>query len=370
VSLETAANRAGVSVERLASWEEGGDDKPTLAKMRELAKLYRRPLAVFYLPTPPRGFSAMHDFRRTADGPLPQSPELRLAIRKARDRRDIAIELLTDRDEPIPTFSIGEAPEDAEEAGARIRSALGVAVHEQATWKDPGAALKGWREATERIGVLVFQMLRVELEEARGFSIADLPLPVVSVNIKDSANGRTFTLLHELAHLLRRTDGLCDLHDEGAAAQAVAEQYCNRAAAAALMPREVVLADDTVRAHGAAAANGSWGDNELRLVARRFAGASQEAVIRRLMDLGLSSQAFYRRKRAELADVYRLRVVKPEGFVPPHRLSLLSAGPVYTSLIVDAYDRRQITASDAADFLDVRVKHLAEARGDSRRRAG
>ena len=60
VSPEDAAQRAGVTVERLASWESGVAE-PTVAKLRQLATLYQRPLALFFLPEPPVDFDALRE---------------------------------------------------------------------------------------------------------------------------------------------------------------------------------------------------------------------------------------------------------------------------------------------------------------------
>src|SRR5437773_1434272 len=59
VKLEDAAKAAHVSPERLEAWErDGSEDAPTLGQLRELAAKYHFPLAVFYLPEPPKGFCA------------------------------------------------------------------------------------------------------------------------------------------------------------------------------------------------------------------------------------------------------------------------------------------------------------------------
>jgi transcriptional regulator with XRE-family HTH domain len=44
--------RAGVSEDRIRAWESG-EGEPTVAKLRALAKLYQRPMSVFFLPKPP-----------------------------------------------------------------------------------------------------------------------------------------------------------------------------------------------------------------------------------------------------------------------------------------------------------------------------
>src|SRR5260370_20550021 len=94
LSVEEAAKKAPVSAERLAEWESGVA-RPTIAQIRLLGRAYHRPIAVFYLPKPPKKFKAMHDYRRMS-GTLAAHPSyaLMLEIRRARDRREIALELL------------------------------------------------------------------------------------------------------------------------------------------------------------------------------------------------------------------------------------------------------------------------------------
>jgi transcriptional regulator with XRE-family HTH domain len=77
--LEEAASRLGIEVERLQQWEQG-TDRPSIAQLRKIGELYKRPLAVFFLSEPPQGFDPQREFRRL-QGVTPQteSPELRLA---------------------------------------------------------------------------------------------------------------------------------------------------------------------------------------------------------------------------------------------------------------------------------------------------
>src|SRR5882762_1426584 len=89
---EDAAKRAGVAPERLGAWERC-EARPSIAQLRRLGALYKRPLGVFFLPKPPKDFAALKDFRR-----LPGEvagvllPALKFAIRRARERRALALE--------------------------------------------------------------------------------------------------------------------------------------------------------------------------------------------------------------------------------------------------------------------------------------
>src|SRR5438552_11491878 len=93
LQVEGAAEKAGIKAETLRHWERG-DDRPTIAQLRKLCDVYKRPIAVFFLPEPPRGFDPQREFRRLAGlTPQRESPEMRLALRTALFRREAAKEL-------------------------------------------------------------------------------------------------------------------------------------------------------------------------------------------------------------------------------------------------------------------------------------
>jgi transcriptional regulator with XRE-family HTH domain len=64
--LVGAAEALDLSQEKLEAWE-GGEDQPSIPQLPKLAELYKRPLAVLYLPEPPQTFQPMHDLGRLAD---------------------------------------------------------------------------------------------------------------------------------------------------------------------------------------------------------------------------------------------------------------------------------------------------------------
>lgn len=69
MTLETAASKVSVSEERLNEWEEG-ISQPTVRQAEVLAKAYRRPFALFFLPEIPRDFQPLQDFRKKDSKPL------------------------------------------------------------------------------------------------------------------------------------------------------------------------------------------------------------------------------------------------------------------------------------------------------------
>lgn len=356
--LTQAAKKAGVSVERLQEWERG-QSRPTMAQLRKLGRIYKRPLAVFYLPEPPDDVQEIHDFRR-----LPgkvagvQSPELRFEVRRAQSRRESAVDLYAVVGGAPPLFSLGASvSHDPERVGTAIRESLGVRHEDQVAWAPGYGAFNEWRSALENSGVLVFQATEAAVSEVRGFSISETPLPAIVVNIKDSPRGRTFTMLHELCHVVLREGGMCDLYED--AERPLEEQrvevFCNHVAGAALVPREYLLEEELVRQKVPTA---EWLDDELGELADRY-GVSREVLLRRLLICGRTTEGFYRQKREQFQQEYEAQAKRAAGgFAPPDRIAISSAGPTFVRLVLSNYYQDHLTASDVSDLLEVRLKHL------------
>jgi transcriptional regulator with XRE-family HTH domain len=155
---EFVAKKLNVTPGDVAGWEAGAA-RPSLAQLRKLAKLYRRPTAVFYLPSPPQGFQTLRDFRRPLErGRRQFSPDLMYEMRRAQERRAIALELYEAAGDRPPDFAVtASRDESPEDVGARLRAALGVTYEEQVSWAPGHTSLNGWRAHAERAGGLVFQ---------------------------------------------------------------------------------------------------------------------------------------------------------------------------------------------------------------------
>jgi len=352
------ARKVGVTPDRLDAWERG-DAHPTVKQLRRFGRACKRPLAVFYLPEPPKDFSVMHDFRRTVDGmPLQLSPELLFEIRRAQQRRELCLDLHELIGEEPTAFSLRcSRGEDPERVGLRFREALGITYEDQAGWRTWRQAFNRWRSMLEDAGVLVFQARGVAVSEARAFSIADVPQPALVVNIKDSLAGRIFSMLHELAHIALRTSGLCDLSEDGGSSpeDRRVEVFCNAVAGATVVPRARLLQDALVVRKGHTA---DWTEGDLRVIAARYR-TSEEVVLRRLVVCGRAPATLYEARRQQFLERYRqLRERRPRGFAPPHQMALSAAGKPFVRLVLNSYHQDRITASDVADILEVRLKHL------------
>lgn len=352
-----AARQLRINERKLLDWE-AGKEKLRLAEVECLAKAYKRPLAAFFLPKPPNETPGPADFRTLPeDQRKPISSNTLLAVRRARRLRSLFKEL--NGKEMIPFTSsflkidLSQRP-DPEILSARVRESLGVGIDAQRVWKDESTALAAWRMAVEKQGILIFQM-PFPLEEGRGFSLADDNPPVIVVNSKDAVNGRIFSLLHELGHILQDKSGLCDMeYQENIQGEnAKVEVFCNHLAGAIMVPKNDLLDMETVKSMGEAS---QLPEKSLGDIASVF-HVSREVALRRLVILGKVSNEFYIRKRDEWAK----KELRPRrgGKADPPKKCLQEKGAPFVSRVLDSRREGKITYNDVADFLGIRLKHMA-----------
>jgi Zn-dependent peptidase ImmA (M78 family) len=365
VNLTTlaAARKMKLPDNRVEQWEAGATI-PTIAQLRKAAEVYKRPLAVFFLPEPPADFDAMRDFRRHQGARAGAwTPELHGEYRRAIAQREAALELAEiDEAPPSTTWRLDPVTGSDEEIAAAARSLL---LNQSPLPLPAGIGTKfehlnTWTAALEEAGVLIMATSggRVTTTEMRSFSLYYDVLPVIMVKGSDAARGRLFSLLHEYAHLLLHTGGLCDTTTDTKATDPnrALEARCNAIAAAILMPRELVLTNAEVRTRQTLP--DSWDYSSLKEVAASF-GASAEAFARRLLVLGRISLAFYQTRRAEFLVAYANEEDQAAtGGGNWYRTTARDLGKGFVRRIADARRRRVIDSYTAASFLNVKVDQI------------
>ena len=364
VTVDDAAKVANVEPETLEGWE-AGDGAPTISQLRNLAGKYHFPLAVFYLSNPPTDFTPLRDFRRLPNAnDRTISTELALHIRNAQQRRELALELHDELGEPARPFrlraTLGDSPEVV---GEEVRRFLGVTEADQCKAAREGRGFDFWRRKFEEKDILVFVIggphNTVDTSEMRGFAIARNEIPVIVINGRDySQGGRCYTLLHELAHVLLGESALTNGYGGTAEEQRI-ERFCEAVAAAALMPRDLMLSFAQVKPSG----ERKWNDDELRTMANAI-GVSREAFLLRLVPMRRASWDFYMGRRKKFQDDYEAaaaaKILAPKKEVKIKRPVLLMSwnGRGFTRLVLRSYYDQRITLNDVSSYLGAKVKHI------------
>lgn len=336
-----------------------GSHQPTKGQWTALASKLKRPRSVFLLPEPPE--PSVPPQMRTAMGSRSHDlrPDELLQVRRARRLQRYLASLLAESEEAADPIPPVEAGSDPESVGRLLRQWLRVSVDEQLQWETATTALASWRAALEARGLVVLQ-LRLGREGMRGFSLLHDAAPIIAVNTAETSEARSFTLMHELAHLASRTEASCALPPARTGSRWQVERWCDRVAAAVLLP------DDAVRRVVAAMLDGPRPPADELGLARRTATkfqSSLRAAAIRLIDVGLADEVLY----ATVERTYPNRDRdKPRGGTaggqpaPERRLSEL--GYRTTDVFLDALGTRRITERDARELLRLDGAELGELR--------
>ena len=201
MSEETAAAKVSVTVEKLKEWELG-TSQPTIRQAQNLAKAYKRPFALFFLPDIPRDFQPLQDFRKKGSKELTTSSIF--IIREIQQKQAwISDVYAEDNEEKLAfygRFTINDKPEVVAQ---NILKTLNITPANYKT-ENP---IKEWIDAAETNGIFVSRTsfihsrLKLDSDELQGFAITDPYAPFIFVNSYDWNAPQLFTLVHELAHI-------------------------------------------------------------------------------------------------------------------------------------------------------------------------
>ena len=357
--LHWALERAGIGADaltkkfpKLNNWL-GGELAPTLKQLEAFANTTHTAIGLLFLPQPPEEPLPIPDFRTL--------PEARLS-RPSADLLDV-IYLCQQRQawyrdyqrlhgvEAVTFFRSVSVADKVPGVAAGIAQTIGFDLAERQrspTWFD---ALRRLISQVEQAGILVMVSGVVgsnthrplNVEEFRGFALADPLAPLIFINGKDSKAAQMFTLAHELAHLWLGESGVSDTQAATQPDEHI-ERWCNAVAAELLVPLEQLrLVYDP--------------ENELYEEMQRLASrfkVSTLVIVRRLFDLGVFDQEMlWTTYRAELERVKALSSRKSSGGDFYNTLSART-GKRFVKALVASTLEGQTQFTDAFRMLGIR----------------
>ena len=355
LSLDYAAKKLDVKPDQLEKWE-AGTDQLAFAQLKDIAKLYRTHISVFYLPEPPTEFKLLADHRRLPESLIAddeQAYKLNSNVLEAFERREANIEFYGLLDDPPPEVTLElDETDNPERAAQEIREFLQFNTGLLQQCNDDRATLKFWRERLEAKGILVCQTsvnphLSIALQTVRGFCIAQKPFPVIVLNPKDSPYGRVFTIIHELVHVALGKSVIQNMGFRGHANLNPTEVFCNEVAGEVLVPKDELL--ERVNLHTL--------ETDLPKLSKHF-HVSRGAIMTRLRTIGYISKPTYEAYIQSRQEKYK-DSPPTGGPIPYHTRLLNAAGEHFARTAFTAYYEQKITLADlAASFSKCDPKHI------------
>lgn len=356
MNISDVATMLKRSPEEIEGWERG-TGAPTYPQLEKLAyQIYKRPLAIFFLPAPPEEILPQREFRTLPDADMQTlARDTYLHIRRAHAYQ-IALKDLFDGQNPAEhrvwqAVSLS-SDKDISTQAEGVREYLGITLERQTAWKTDEKALKEWRKSIEDCGVFVFKAA-FKQKDISGFCLVDEHLPIVYLNNSTTKTRQIFSLMHELAHLLFQMNGLSKFDtsyiDQLPKREKEVERFCNAIAAEVLIPGW----DFDAQAK-------RFPDNVEQATEVQFAdlasryGVSREAVLRRFLDQGRVGKAFYESKAKFWA-----AQKKQEGRGNWYITQGAYISDRFAREVVSRHYRHQISVEQAADFLGIKPKNYA-----------
>jgi len=228
------------AIEKLIAFEVGKVE-PSRSLLVKMSKQYHLPLLTFYLDKPPITGDRGEDFRT-----LPtefdeiDNTYVDILIRDIKARQSTVRETLIDEDEAKRIEFIGKHKiEDGVDIVVQsIRKVLDFDLDDYRNRTNHHEAFKYLRQMIESQGIFILLKgnlgsyhSNIPTTVFRGFVLSDDIAPFIVINDQDSESAWSFTLIHEMAHLLLGQTGV-----SGAFFDNAIEKFCNSVASNFFLP--------------------------------------------------------------------------------------------------------------------------------------
>ncbi len=282
VTVEYLHNSTNLRMDKLNQWLDVTDATlPTILQAKKLAKCLHIPFAGLYMNTEDINIRAIPSIRnyRTLAGSLSiDDSSFNIAICDVLQERDFLLEESVELGFPLSSFSVPScSTDDPIDWANAIRQHYAIDLKDQYRCSSSRKFYLYLREKLELKGVFVQCFTDVPVEIVRGFAIYEQELPIIGINDDDRPPAKSFSLIHELVHLIKRESSVCNVMYNATSSQRE-EIFCNAVAGELLVPKDALTV--VLRNEGY---NKPYTTDDIRLIAGRFS-VSKEVIIRRLLD--------------------------------------------------------------------------------------
>ncbi|UAN57979.1 ImmA/IrrE family metallo-endopeptidase [Serratia sp. JSRIV004] len=242
LSISYVAGKMKKKPEVIEGWEDGSQSI-TFSEAQKFAELTHVPFGFLYLDKPLEEKLPIPDRRTVGSRDVDVSLELKDTLNDIMTKVDWYKDYAKENYfEPVELVGKFGATDNVHNIVQEIRNKLNVTIPpKKGKWEDLLFLLI---KEIERNGVLVMKNgvvknnthRPIDVNDFRGFCLADKYSPVIFINNNDAKSAQLFTLIHELAHIMIGESGISDVSH---ATDSKQEILCNAVAAEYLVPERI-----------------------------------------------------------------------------------------------------------------------------------
>lgn len=231
IKLNLKDGKSKSAAEKLSDFESG-EQEPSRSLLLRMSKQYRLPLLTFYLDKPPIIGDRGEDFRTLPDHfDETENVNVGILIRDIKARQSTIRETLIDADEERKLEFVGKnkIEDGVSRVVQTIQNTLNINLEDFRKQPNYKEAFRFLRQSIEEAGVFVLLKgnlgsyhSNIALTAFRGFALSDDVAPFIVLNDQDAESAWSFTLIHEISHLVLGQTGI-----SGAYIEKTIEKFCN-----------------------------------------------------------------------------------------------------------------------------------------------
>ncbi len=353
IPVSILAEKLKISKEEYLSYESEPREV-TIEEASKIAKIYKRNWSLFLLESPPEKPNFGQD-HRTKDNKEAGIGYLTYdALEEANYLLDFVTSIAEDKTNKIPKFDTTDKPKDM---AKKFRDILKISLEDLDKLPSTADATKFWIKKLGTIGINISTHKLGDDDGIRAFSIFRDFKAAIVLNSEETDNGKLFSLMHEVGHILIRNTGVCDLHRDSI------ESFCNEFASQVLIPSETF--DLLLERHKVNAENAAITSQTLA----RSLGVSRLAVLTRMLTTKIIGTTLYDTLSSEEYRKFYIQKqqkrkrqkdssVKP--IINPYVVRKARLGNLFLGDILQAYHQSKITPFEASNYLGFKPQTIGK----------
>jgi len=365
VTTSFLAKKTGLTEDKVRSWLDPSNDAyPTLNQAKTLAKALKVPFAGLYMHKDNLPIKQLPSLRnlRTVQYASTDDSSLNLAIVELIRYHDFLISTESELDITTSLLTLPTIPDKGSvtEYASLIRTYFGLELNEQFKLQSARQFYLYVRQLVESKGIFVHCFTGVDVDVARGISIFNEAAPIIGINDKDRYPAKTFSIIHELVHILKKQSTLCNEMFTSFSTQSE-EVFCNAVAGEVLVPKDsigVVLSAQKLS---------SFNFDTIEAIAKKY-NVSKEVITRRLFDTSQISKDEYDTYAIEIRQNFEnerraQKVARQEGKAlkiakVPSREAADKMSPAICKALLIGYSDGYFSKKEMSGILGIKEKHI------------